>query len=523
MNIRRLGFCLLALIFFGQPARLMAEEQTDKPAEAKAGEAKSSEAKSAEPKEESSVTEHTLSIGRQTIPYKATASTTLLKDEKDEPAALMFSIAYTRSDVKDASTRPVAFIYNGGPGSSSVWLHMGAFGPRRVVTANAQPTPPAPYKVVDNADSLLDKADMVFIDPVGTGYSHPVGKATGKDFWGIDQDMHSIGQFIMRWVTRNNRWNSPKFLIGESYGTFRSAALGNYLHQHDHMDMNGIVLISSVLDVGTLSFRIGDDMPYVFYVPSYAAAAWVNKALPNRPDNLEAFLKEAREFASMEYAAALMKGSNLTAAEKADIAKKLSHFTGLSEDYLIKADLRVSLSQFRAEIERSKGLTTGRYDARFTGPTYDLLTEHVESDPSYTAVAGAFTAAVNSYLREDLKFLSDRTYEILSFEPGRNWDWKRSRPGGEGGFPGSPSVEDDLIAALLSSPKLQVEVENGYFDMATPFFATEYTMDHLRLPKDLRGRIHLDYYTAGHMMYLNNEDHDKLSANVRALIESATK
>jgi carboxypeptidase C (cathepsin A) len=513
----------LVLIFFGQPARLMGQEQTEKPAEAKSGEAKSSEAKAAEPREELSVTEHTLSIGRQTIPYKATASTTLLKNDKDEPTALVFSMAYTRSDVKNASARPVAFIYNGGPGSSSVWLHMGAFGPRRVVTANAQPTPPAPYKVEDNAASLLAKTDMVFIDPVGTGYSRPVGKATGKDFWGIDQDIHSIGQFIMLWVTRNQRWNSPKFLIGESYGTFRSAALGNYLHQHFHMDMNGIVLISSVLDVGTLSFRVGDDMPYIFYVPSYAAAAWVNQDLPNRADNLEAFLKEARAFASTEYAAALMKGSNLAASEKADVAKKLSHFTGLSEDYLIKADLRVSLSQFRAEIERGKGLTTGRYDARFTGPTYDLLTEHAETDPSYTAVAGAFTAAINSYLREDLKFLSDRTYEILNSEPGRNWDWKHSQPDGGPGFPGSPSVVDDLIAALLSSPKLQVEVENGYFDMATPFFATEYTMDHLLLPKDLRGRIHLDYYTAGHMMYLNEDDHDKLSAHVRAFIESAVK
>jgi carboxypeptidase C (cathepsin A) len=327
----------------------------------------------------------------------------------------------------------------------------------------------------------------------------------------------------MSWVTRNNRWNSPKFLIGESYGTFRSAALANYLHQHDHMDVNGMVLISNVLDVGTLSFRTGDDMPYVFYVPSYAAAAWVNKNLPNRADNLEAFPKEVREFASTEYAAALMKGSNLTAAEKADIAKKLSHFTALSEDYLSKANLRVSLSQFRAEIERSKGLTTGRYDARFTGPTYDLLAERAESDPAYTAVAGAFTAAINSYLREDLKFLSDRTYEILSLELWRKWDWKRAQPDGGGGFPGSPSVEDDLIAALLSSPKLQVEVENGYFDMATPFFATEYTIDHLLLPKGLRGRIHLDYYTAGHMMYLNEEDRDKLSTRVRAFIESATK
>jgi len=526
------GFAALALLlFFGQSAPLAAQEpaRDSKQAEAKSGEAKAGEAKPAEskepgtPKEESSVTDHTLRLGAQTIPYKAAASTTLLKDEKDEPTALLFSIAYTRSDVKDASTRPVAFIYNGGPGSSSVWLHMGAFGPRRVVTANAQPTPPPPYKVADNNDCLLDKTDMVFIDPVGTGYSHPVGKGQGKDFWGVDQDVRSLAQFILTWVTRNNRWNSPKFLMGESYGTFRSAALANYLHQHDHMDMNGIVLISSVLDAGTLAFNVGNDMPYVFYLPSYSAAAWVNKRLSNRPDNLEAFLKEARQFASTEFADALMRGSHLTDAEKADLAKKLSRFTGLSEDYLIKANLRVRLSQFQAELERAKGLTTGRYDARFTGPTYDLLTEHAAYDPSYTAVAGAFTAAINSYLREDLKFKSDRTYEILSNEPGRNWDWKHSAPGRGEYFPGSPNVEEDLIAALMFSPNLQVQVENGYFDMATPFFATEYTMDHLLLPKDLRSRIHLEYYTAGHMMYLNDADHEKLAASVRAFVDSASK
>jgi carboxypeptidase C (cathepsin A) len=524
MNLKMLWLVLLSLLVFGRPATLAAQEQKEKPAEAKPGEAKPAESKPPEPKEESASTDHTISIGGHSIPYKATASTTLLKDEKDEPTALIFSIAYTRTDTKEATTRPVAFIFNGGPGSSSVWLHMGAFGPRRIVTADAKPTPPAPYKIGDNADSLLDVTDMVFVDPVGTGYSHPAGKATGKDFWGVDQDVHSLAQFILRWVTRNNRWNSPKFLIGESYGTFRSVALGNYLHQTNHMDMNGIVLISNVLDAGTLSFRVGDDMPYVYYVPSYAAASWVNNDLPDRPANLEAFLKEAREFASTEFAAALMKGSNLTPAEKSAVAKKLSHFTGLSEDYLLKADLRVSLSQYRAEIERSKGLIPGRYDARFTGPMYDLLIEHAQSDASYTDVAGAFTAAINSYLREDLKFMSDRTYEVLSYEPGRNWDWKHKQPGaGDDGFPGSPSVIADMIAVLLTSPKLQVEVENGYFDMATPFFATEFTMDHLLLPKDLRSRIHLDYYTAGHMMYLNDADHDKLSANVRSFLSSASK
>ena len=307
------------------------------------------------PKEESSVTEHTIKIGGQTIAYKATASTTLIKDDKGEPTASIFTIAYTRTTKTkqggergkkrhDMSQRPIAFVYNGGPGSSSIWLHMGAFGPRRVVTTDAGPTPPPPFKLVDNADCLLDKTDLVFIDPVGTGFSRAVGKAKDKDFWGIDQDVKSLAQLIATYVSRNGRWNSPKFLIGESYGTFRSAALGNYLQIHNGMYFNGIVLISSVLDLSTLSFPLGNDMPYVFYLPSYAAAASYHKMLKDQPADLNAFLAEARQFASTEYAGALMKGANLSAAEKSDIAKKLSRFTGLSEDYLIKADLRVKLS-----------------------------------------------------------------------------------------------------------------------------------------------------------------------------------
>jgi carboxypeptidase C (cathepsin A) len=513
------GLAFLTIV--APSARLAAQEHESKPGESKAGEAKPPEAP---PKEESSVTDHSLRIGPEAIPYKATASTTLLKNDKDEPTALMYSTAYIRSDVKDSSARPIAFIYNGGPGSASVWLHMGAFGPRTVVTANAEPTPPAPYKIIDNTDSLLDRTDMVFIDPVGTGYSHAVGKGEGKDFWGVDQDISSIAQFITLWLTRNNRWNSPKFLIGESYGTFRSVGLASYLHDNDHIDVNGVVLISSVLDVGTLSFRTGYDMTYIFYLPSYAAVAWVNKDLQDRPENLENFLTEARHFAATEYADALMKGDHLDDAEKAAVAKKLSRFTGLSEEYLIKADLRVSLSQFRAELERKKGETIGRYDARFTGPTYDLLTEHAEMDPSYDAVAGAFTAAINTYLREDLKFQTERKYLVLSGEPGSHWDWKHAGPGGRReGFPASASVEEDLINVLINSPNARVEIENGYFDMATPFFATEYTADHLLLPKERRDRIHLNYYSSGHMIYLNHEDHDKLSANIRAFIEGASK
>jgi carboxypeptidase C (cathepsin A) len=521
---RIFGTCVVALLLLGHAARVAAQEPAKdaKPAaDAKASETKPAEANP--PKEESFVTDHTIRSGGQVIAYKATASTTLLKDDKGEPTALIYSTAYTRGDVKDFSQRPIAFIYNGGPGSSSIWLHMGAFGPRRVVNANAAFTPPAPYKLEDNANSLLDKADLVFIDPVGTGFSHAVGKTQNKDFWGVDQDVKMFAQFISIYTNRNNRWNSPKFLIGESYGTFRSAALGNYLQSHDGMYINGIVLISSVLNLGTISFNPGDDTPYILYLPSYAATAAYQKVLADPPSDLNAFLAEARKFAATEYADALMKGSNITSAEKADIAKKLSHFTGLSEDYLLKADLRVSLSQFNVELERSRGLTTGRYDSRYTMPTYDLLTEYAEEDPSYVAVRGAFTAAFNSYTREELKVTIERSYEVLSSEPGSNWDWKHHGPGSSGFFPGSANVAGDLIQALMANPHLHVQVENGFYDMATPFFATEYTMDHLFLPGNLRSNIQLEYYDAGHMIYLHEEDLAKLKSNVGAFIDSASK
>jgi carboxypeptidase C (cathepsin A) len=474
------------------------------------------------PKEESSTTEHSLKIGGQTIPYKAIAGTILLKNEKDEPTALIYSTSYIRSDVKDASQRPISFLYNGGPGSASLWLHMGAFGPRRVVTANAEPTPPAPYKITDNASSLLDKTDMVFIDPVGTGFSHAVGKAQDKDFWGVDEDVKSLAQFVVTYINRNNRWNSPKFLIGESYGTFRSAALSNYLQTTDGMYFNGIALISSVLDLGSLSFTTGQDMPYVFYLPSYAVTAWFHKMLPDRPDNLNAFLEEARRFAQNEYASALMKGSRLSAAEKADVAKKLSHFTGLSEDYLVKANLRVRLRQFMEELQRARGLTTGRLDARFSGYTYDLLGEFADYDPQSAAITGAFTAAFNAYVRDELKFGQDKSYRAITSDVGQNWDWKHN-PGRSFGFPGAPNVEGDLIDALLTNPHLQVEVHNGLYDLATPFFATEYTMDHLGLPEKLQKNIHQQYYDAGHMMYLRDEDLAKLKSNIGSFIDTASK
>jgi carboxypeptidase C (cathepsin A) len=474
------------------------------------------------PKEESSVTDHTVRIAGQTIPYKATAATILLKNEKDEPTALVYFTAYTRSDIKDLSQRPVAFLYNGGPGSSSLWVHMGSFGPRRAVVADTEASPAGPYKMNDNPNSLLDKSDLVFIDPVGTGFSHAVGKSQDKDFWGVDEDVKSLAQFINSYISRNDRWNSPKFLIGESYGTFRSVALSNYLQNNDGMYFNGLVLISSVLDLGTISFNPSEDMPYVFYLPSYAATAWYHNMLKDRPAEMKPFIAEARTFALTEYASALMKGSRLTAAEKADMAKKLSRFTGLSEDYLLKADLRVALPQFMKELQRSRGLTTGRLDARFSGFSYDLLGEFAEFDPQDTSITGPFVAVFNNYVRTELKFGQDKIYRSSSSDANQKWDWKHNA-GDNFGFPGSPNVENDLIQALLVNPRLKVEIENGYYDLATPFFATEFTVDHLGLPEKLQKNIALQYYDAGHMMYVHEEDLVKLKANVANFIDAATK
>jgi carboxypeptidase C (cathepsin A) len=473
------------------------------------------------PKEESSVTDHTIKLGTQTIPYKATAGTILLKDDNDKPIASIFYVAYVRSDVKDTSERPLAFLYNGGPGSASVPLHMGAFGPKRIMTFDAEPTPPAPYRLVDNTNCLLDAADLVFIDPVGTGYSKPVGDGKGKDFWGVDEDAKSLAQFITTYVNRNNRWNSPKFLIGESYGTFRDAVLVDYLQNHEDMYFNGIVMISTVLDFATLSFNPGQDLPYVLYLPSYAASAWYQKTLTDRPADLNAFLAEARQFASTDYAMALAKGSALPAAERAEIVKKLAHFTGLSEDYISNANLRVSLFQFMSELERAKGLTIGRYDARFSGPIFDRLEEYAAYDPQSTAVSGAFASAFNQYLREDLQYNKDQSYQMLSYPVNEGWDWDHKVPDNSFGR-AAPNAEADLVDALFTNTHLQVEVENGLFDLATPFFATEYTMDHLNLPASLQGNIHLQYYNAGHMMYLHEDDLTKLKGNITNFIANAS-
>lgn len=517
--LRSLTPGLLAFaLAFGTTTHLAAQAPDAKPGDGKPDAAAAD--KGDKPKEESSVTDHSIKVGGQTIAYKATAGTLLLKDDSGEAQASVFYTAYTKADVKDASTRPLTFAYNGGPGSASLWLHMGALGPRRVLTADPSATPNAPFKLVDNAYSILDKTDLVMIDPVGTGFSRAVGKAKDKDYYGVDSDARAIAHFIKAYINKNNRWNSPKFLLGESYGTFRNAAVVNHIQQHDGIYFNGVVMVSMVLDLGTISFLPGDDLSYILYVPSYAATACYHKVLTNCGPDLNTFLQEARKFASTEYALALLKGDAIPAAEKTELAAKLSRFTGLSPEYLAKANLRVPLPRFMAELQRSRGLGTGRLDSRFSSPMVDLLTEYGETDPQSDAISGAYVAAFNGYVREELKYMPEKDFHIFA-EGANQWDWKHD--GGSFGFPGAPNVEGDLINAMQTNQHLKVQVENGLYDMATPFFGSEYTVQHLGLPDGMQGRIKLDYYDAGHMMYIHEPDLAKLHDNVASFIEANSK
>lgn len=468
--------------------------------------------------EEWSSTKHSMRLGGRTIPYTAKAGTTAIRNDAGEITGLMYSVSYVQGDAAGSSTRPVTFLFNGGPGSASMWLHMGSVGPKRVVTTNGEYTPPAPYKIVDNDETLLDRTDLVFIDAMGTGFSRITGKGAEKDFYGVDADANAFAQFITTWLSRNGRWNSPKFIIGESYGTFRAAVVANILQQRG-VHLNGLNLLSMVLDLSTLTFGAGDDRAYIYYLPSYAAVAWYHKAIPNRPASLEKWVDEARRYAVTDYAAALMKGSALPEAEMTAVAKRLSALTGLSEDFLKRADLRPTLGQFNAELMRTRRMTAGRIDARFAGDTFNQLTENAENDPFNAAVASAYTAAVNHYTRDVLKFGGDRPYRNTN-GAGARWNWVRQ---GGGFFPGAPNVQGDLVQAMIANPNMVVQVENGYYDMATPFFPAEFTMSHLRIPPRLQKNITLNYYESGHMMYLRDEDRVALRDNLAAFIERGTK
>jgi carboxypeptidase C (cathepsin A) len=473
------------------------------------------------PAEKPVATHHEMTLGGKSLKYTATAGTLLIRDEDDKPYGSIFYVAYTL-DGAEAKSRPVSFLYNGGPGSASLWLHMGSFSPVRITTDSPNPTAGPPFKLVPNDYSLLDKTDLVFIDAPLTGYSRAVGKATAKDFAGVDQDLRAFDRFIIRYISVNQRWNSPKFLIGESYGTTRSAALADMLG-NDGVQLNGVVLISSILNY---NIRAGGyDTIYIANLPSYAAAAWYFNKIPNKPADVAAWVEQARAFASGPYAQALFAGHNLSADQLDSVAKEVSRFTGLSVDYVKEANLRISPTRFRKEVLRDDRRTLGRYDMRFEGVDTDAAGESPSYDASDTGISGAFVAALHDYLERELKYESTDAYHPSADNLGQ-WDWKHRPTSGGPGFGGGeqsqPYVAADLASAMRKNPHLQVFSANGYFDLATPFFATEYDLSHMLLDPQLRGNVHFGYYPSGHMIYLNVDALHQLRDDLAVFITKAT-
>ncbi|MCL6684049.1 S10 family peptidase [Sphingomonas alba] len=456
-------------------------------------------------------TRHSGVFGGQKVNYTATIGETILSAEDGTQKAAVVTTAYIK-EPRDPN-RPVTFLFNGGPGSGSVWLMMGAFGPMRVaIPSDARDDGSPPYPIVPNPDCLLDVTDIVFIDPPGTGFSHLIGKTEGKEYYGVTADAKAVAEVIRRWLGDNGRWNSPKYLGGESYGTTRSAAVANQLVNTTYNDvaLNGIILMSTVLDFAAGADTAGNELSYITNLPSMAATAFYHGKTSS--PSVEQIVEEARQWAMGPYAAALFKGQKLSPEERASIRKQLSHFTGLSETYLESADLRVTPDRFYKELLRDRGVTVGRLDSRYTGKDYDSAGESPDNDPSFYGIDAAYTAAVNSWERDSLGFKTNREYQSIS-GIGRDWDW---RIGGRDAN-AYLNVAPYLGQALREDSQLRIFVGQGYYDFATPFFATEYALSRTGIPQD---RIQFHYYHAGHMMYVRDEDRHKLAADVREFIRA---
>ncbi len=437
------------------------------------------------------------------------------------PVAHMFYVAYFKTGA-NAEDRPITFFYNGGPGASTMWLHMGSLGPKYVETAGDTHLPGAPYKLIDNADSLLDVSDLVFIDMPGTGFGRIAGKDANKAFWGVDQDANAFARFIARFLVKYERWNSPKFLFGESYGTTRSAVLADLLENEHNIDLNGVMLLGQIFNfsIATGPPQPGVDLPYELALPTYAATAWYHKKLSPEPTALDPFLKEVEDFALGEYSHALAQGNALGETEKQQVAEKLHEYTGLPVDYIVKADLRVTAGEFEKTFADPEGMTTGRYDTRFLGPTLDPLSEASQYDPQSSAISSAYFSLVNEYLRESLKYGAGETYLPSALFDGFRWNMMRTGANGFGNARGL-NVGADLAEAIKTNPRLKVMLNDGYYDLATPFFAAQYEEEHLPIPPSLTKNIEYDWYEAGHMAYVRDECRKLLHDRVAAFIKSA--
>jgi carboxypeptidase C (cathepsin A) len=480
------------------------------------------------PADQTVQTQHQVEVAGRTLHYTVTTGTIVLREESEKqgeqrgisegerPRAAIFFVAYTLDGVDDPATRPITFSFNGGPGSASVWLHLGVLGPRRVLMGPEGHATPPPYQLVPNAHTLLGETDLVFIDPVSTGYSRAVPGEKPAQFHGFQKDIESVGDFIRLYTTRSKRWASPKFLAGESYGTTRAAGLAGYLQERHGMYLNGLMLISAVLNFQTLMFETGNDFPYILFLPTFSATAWYHQRLsaPLQRKPLRDLLDEVEAFALGEYASALLKGATLGEAERARVVRRLAAYTGLSTDYIERCDLRIKDFRFVKELLRGQQRTVGRLDSRFVGMDRDSGGEASEHDPSLSAIIGPYTATLYQYVRGDLAFESDLPYEVLS-ERVHPWSFAAH----ENRY---VDVAETLRKAMVVNPALKVYVANGYYDMATPHFATEYTFNHLGLPPELRGNIQMGYYEAGHMMYVQQASLERLGAELGAFVRASS-
>jgi len=495
-----------------------------------AQEAETAKAAAPTPIDQLSETRHTIEIGGQQINYVATTGTIVLKEEVEaqdktsegeKPKASIFFVAYTQEppdghdDMSQYRSRPITFSFNGGPGSSSVWLHLGLLGPRRVRVTDAHDRPlPPPYKLEDNLYSLLDVTDLVFIDPVSTGYSRAIEGEKASQFHDLKKDIEAVGDFIRLYTTRFKRWSSPKFLIGESYGTTRAAGLSGFLQDRHGMYLNGIMLVSTILNFQTARFAPGNDLPYILFLPTYAATAWYHRRLGQDLQlDLHATLAQVEAFATSDYTLALMKGDALSGSERDQIVDTLARYTGLSPRYVRQTNLRIKIHRFVKELLREQRRTVGRLDTRFTGIDRDAAGESYEFDPSYAIIQGAYTATLNDYVRAELGFESDLPYEILT-DRVRPWSFDEHQNE-------YVNVAETLREAMSKNPFLQVFVASGYYDLATPYVATRYTFDHMELDESLRDNILMKYYQAGHMMYIHEGSLAALKKDLAAFIAAA--
>ncbi len=467
-------------------------------------------AEAPQPKDQLVTTKHKITCGGQEVSYTATTGRMILKEEithaegekKDlyegeKPRGEIFFTAYTRDDVPDKAKRPVTFAFNGGPGSASVWVHLGMLGPKRVkLQPDGSPLPP-PAELIENEYSILDLTDLVFIDPVGTGFSRAVSGEKPKDFWGWSKDVESVGEFIRQYITRNQRWNSPKFIAGESYGTTRTVGLADYLSDKHGLYLNGILLISTALDFSTLDFYPGNELPFILFLPTYAADAWYHKKLQPKYQQsaLPAFLDEVRSFAGGEYLQVLFKGDALSESEKKRIATKVAGYTGLRVDYVLRSNLRIEIFRFCKELLRDERRTIGRLDSRYVGIDRDAAGETPEDDPSSYEITGLFAGAFNDYISRELEYRSDIPYAI-STGLWKIWSYKEH----ENQY---LQLEETLRKTMVRNKFMKVWALNGYYDLATPFFAAEYVFGHLHLDASLRENLSMTYYESGHMMYLH--------------------